>query len=252
MRRDLTVFLLPSIGVVLLAGSVGGQSRPTARYAKVFGEVRTLAGKPWVGVDVVLVSRPLPQNEDVGRQHEVRTKTDARGRFRTDLYRGMVYSAWAQAETAAGWRVSDVCPRAFAAAPVILEERAQALPSRTVEVSGCAAWQAHRPLRLRVVDFLGNRFVRWVALDDTGRATLPPLLGTKARLDLFATFPAGPVPLLQETLQPGERSPTGDHAAQPHPAGDVGPKRSDPEAAGTRRGPVDSVPHSPPDRPRGC
>lgn len=50
MSRVLSVFLRISIGVVTIAGSVAA---PSAKNPKVFGEVRTREGEPWVGVDVV-------------------------------------------------------------------------------------------------------------------------------------------------------------------------------------------------------
>lgn len=63
-----------------------------ALRGRALGEVRSTDGEPWPDVEVVLLSRPLPEAPDVGQPDVVRTRTDEHGRYRAGILLGRSYS----------------------------------------------------------------------------------------------------------------------------------------------------------------
>jgi hypothetical protein len=162
------------------------------------GEVRDAAGKPWTSAEVVLRSRPLPNDPDAGECDEVRATVDERGRFHAAVLRGRPYSAWAWAAPEAnGRRASDVVELVFAQRAIVLQE-SRVLKRRRAVLAEAQRWPDAK-FALRVVDLTQNRGVSWLDVGD-GAATLPWLVGGEANVELFAMQGKVRVPLRRERL----------------------------------------------------
>jgi hypothetical protein len=98
--------------VACIAAAVHAQGPGIDLRGRVFGEVRDQKGEPWRDAEVVLISRPLPENPDVGEEDRVVATTDANGRFGVEVLRGRPYTvlAWGKVEEG-GRRVSRVARR---------------------------------------------------------------------------------------------------------------------------------------------
>lgn len=151
------------------------------------GEVRDGAAQPWAGVEVVLVSRSIPADPDVGEEDRVVVVTGANGRFRASVLCGRPYSVWARgAGDMLGRRATDVAERVFAQMPVVLHETRRLQPRRLV-VRGRQAWEHIEPMTVRVVDGTENRQVSWHALDADGSVTLPESVGAEVLLEVIGS-----------------------------------------------------------------
>jgi len=182
------------------AGALAAQGpAPDASLrGQAIGEVRDAAGKPWLGAEVVLRSRPLPGDAEAGECDEVTAKVDERGRFHAAVLRGRPYSAWAwAAPDEHGRRASDVVELVFAQRAIVLQE-SRVLPRRRAVLEQTQRWPDAK-FALRVVDQTGNRGVSWVDVCD-GAAALPWLVGGDANVELFAIQGKLRVPLRRERL----------------------------------------------------
>jgi hypothetical protein len=161
---------------------------PPATSAEVrgfaVGEVRDAKGRPWTAAQVVLLSRPLGHDANVGEVDRVVVAVDERGRFRASILRGRPYTAWAWGEPVpAGRPASAVCENVFAQQPIVLKQERD-LPARTLALDHLDRWP-DATFRIRVVDEVANRDVHEVELKD-GRCSLPWLVGARAAVELFA------------------------------------------------------------------
>ena len=148
------------------------------------GEVRDANGKPWLGAEVVLLSRPLPHDAYAGEVDRVVAKLDERGRFRASILRGRPYTVWAWGDaTASGRPASAVADRVFVQQPVVLQQE-RVLPVRDVVLEHRERWDGFT-FRVRVVDGTWNRDVHWLDVVD-GRARLPWLVGSSSCIEVFA------------------------------------------------------------------
>ncbi|MFO1077430.1 MAG: hypothetical protein U1E73_06860 [Planctomycetota bacterium] len=174
-------------------GSQGVRDDQGVREGAV-GEVRTRANAAWAGVEVVLVSRPIPEDDGLGSEDRVVATTDDRGRFRAPVLAGRPYTVWAWgAATATGCAATAVAERVFAQEPVLLRE-ARTIAPRTLVLDHAERWRGHDGYRVRIVQRTGNRMVEWRDVVD-GRVALPPLVAD-ARVGLFVRRGEFTVPLL--------------------------------------------------------
>jgi hypothetical protein len=194
--------MLRPFAVVLVAAASSFAQEPAELRAHALGEVRDAGGAPWVGAEVVLLSRPIPDDPDCGEADRVVVVTGERGRFRAPVLRGRPYSAWAWgAATAAGRPATAVAENVFAQQPVVLQQ-CRLLAPRRVTIEHADRWPG-RTLHLRVVDELGNRDVHLVGCAH-GRAELPPLVAANASIEVLARREGRDVPLCRVEL-PAER-----------------------------------------------
>ncbi|HEU4419512.1 MAG TPA: hypothetical protein VFT55_11280, partial [Planctomycetota bacterium] len=162
------------------------------------GEVRDANGKPWLAAEVVLLSRPLPQDPNAGEVDRVVAKVDERGRFRANILRGRPYTAWAWGEAGADGRpASAVVDRVFAQQPIVLKQE-RVLRARDVVLEHPERWDGFT-FRVRIVDATWNRDVHWLDVND-GRARLPWLVGKAADVELVAVRDGVLNPLLSEPV----------------------------------------------------
>jgi hypothetical protein len=97
----------------------------------IFGEVRTVDGKPWVGAAITLLHVAHPALIDERFVDRVTTTTDERGRFRAQLLTGMTYVVWAHGPVVDGmWRSSALVRDVAAGVPVLLQEADPQQPRR--------------------------------------------------------------------------------------------------------------------------
>jgi len=189
---------------ILLAATVPGQaetSKPELPRGKALGEVRDKDRKPWVGVKVLLVSWPVPDNLRVGSPDTVETRTDERGKFRAQILEGRTYSVWAEGERGddGSLRVSNVAGQVIPQVPVLLKERKEAVSGRTVRLEGLEKWEGYKPLRFRLVDAAGPRVLS-LQVGDGGECKLPPVIGVRATLEVLATGPHGDIRVAEVTM----------------------------------------------------
>lgn len=195
-RRPVGTWLLAL--AALTSAAVAQESDPPLRGPAI-GEVRDADGKPWVGAEVVLLARPLPQDPNVGTQDRVTATTDQRGRFHAAVLHGRPYTVWAWGEpTAAGRPATDPAERVFARQPVVLRQ-SRTLPRRVLVLDRIERWQGSQGFRVRVVDRTWNRGVQWC--DVVGdRLELPFTVGLAADLELFARRDGHDVPLASRSI----------------------------------------------------
>ena len=145
------------------------------RRSLAFGEVRTRAGKPWVGAKVVLYSNPLARFPRVGTPDCVEATTDTRGRFRAPVLLGRSYTVWARGPERpnGAYRHTVVAEKVVAQVPIILRESREALRAK-LRVTNLEAWDGF-DLEIDVVEMLGNQRAWRVQLDAEGECDLPPL-----------------------------------------------------------------------------
>jgi hypothetical protein len=162
------------------------------------GEVRDATGKPWLGAEVVLLSRPLPHDSDAGEVDRVVARVDERGRFRASILRGRPYTVWAWGDaTASGRPASAVADRVFVQQPIVLQQE-RVLPLRDVVLDHRERWEGFT-FRVRVVDGTWNRYVHWLDVVD-GRARLPWLVAASAQIDVLAVREGVEHPLPRATV----------------------------------------------------
>lgn len=148
------------------------------------GEVRDADGKPWLGAEVVLLSRPLPHDANAGEVDRVVAKVGERGRFRASILRGRPYTAWAWGDAGESGRpASAVVDRVFVQQPIVLKQE-RVLPPRELVLEHAERWDGFT-FRVRIVDNTWNREVHWLDVTD-GRARLPWLVGITASIELLA------------------------------------------------------------------
>lgn len=191
--------LVSLCGLGLVAGLPG---QGAGLRDRALGEVRTQMGAPWSGVEVVLFSRAIPDDEIVGEPDVVVTETDDRGQFRAAVSSGRPYSVWARAAADDGAvRLTQVVERVFAQVPVRLHERSAPLRSRTVRLTGVADWSGYGPLTARLIDDVGQHQVHQLSVQGD-HITLPPVVGTRAWIEIFGKLPSGVLPILRADLGP--------------------------------------------------
>src|SRR5712672_1661204 len=208
-----TAFPFRLLVLTLLAAAISAQQTEESLRGPAVGEVSDRSGGPWAGVEVVLVSRPLPHNPNVGEVDRVVATADARGRFHAEILRGRPYSAWAWGEAADDGRsATAVAERVFVQRPVVLREQRR-LPRRTLVLDQMDRWKICRGFVVRVVDQTDNRLVQWLEVKD-GKAVLPFLVGTDAFVEVFADLGERRCPLARQRVEASD--PAGDlHVALP-------------------------------------
>lgn len=148
--------------------------RPPEARRRVYGRVTDAAGKPWAGVPVHLLARPIGARADTGEPDHVVIQTDERGRFRARIVPGLDYAVWAAegAWGAKGRRLTAVVEGVRPMSPVRLHE-AGPRPAVKVDVQGIDQWSDLGPLEFRLV--WPTRSVRLVPLRlEEGVLVVPP------------------------------------------------------------------------------
>ncbi len=163
---------------VLLAAAATAQQREPVRGAVVLAD-----GAPWAGANVVLLSRPLPDDERFGEADEVQATSDAKGRFEVRLLPGRRYVAWASTADESGTYVaSHPVDDARAGRPLELVADA---PRRhaIVSIEGLDAWRAHGPISCTLQSRTTTRILQGCAEED-GKVVLPAFPGRRAALEV--------------------------------------------------------------------
>ncbi|MDO8348746.1 MAG: carboxypeptidase-like regulatory domain-containing protein [Planctomycetota bacterium] len=167
----------------LFAILVGATLVVAQQREPVRGSVVAADGQPWAGAAVVLLSRPLPDDERFGEADELHATSDAKGRFEVILLPGRRYVAWASAELPedrylASHPVDDV----RAGRPLELVADAPR-PHAIAQVEGLDAWRPHGAI---LCTLLSSTAVRILipCVERDGKLVLPAFPGRRAALEV--------------------------------------------------------------------
>ena len=175
---------------VLVSSFVANSQEPQDPYktlrARTFGEVRDLAGKPWVSVKVMLVSQPIPMLDGSDSADVVEAVTDERGKFRAAVLRHRLYSAWAMAKADNDThRVTNIEENVAVGVWSKLQEVKSRAFRTTLNIRNLDEWPDRMPVRIQVLNEAKNKRRVPVKLDADNKVTLPPMPGRSCTVEVF-------------------------------------------------------------------
>jgi hypothetical protein len=182
----------------LLSVLAAAQSQEGPARKKVFGIVKTASGKIWVGAEVNLLARSLPDNEKVGSVDHLRVLSDQHGRFRAEIIAGRSYTAWAWSPVEIGrYRQTGVIENVFPSVPLILEESDEPHLIQRFRITGRDAWQHLEPLEFHFISLTGNIYHEQITAEEDGTLAMPRLPASSHFLEVRGrdAFPLHEYPL---------------------------------------------------------
>ena len=190
MRFAVFFVVLPLFSLVdaclveLGAASRADQAKASAARRRVFGKVRDVAGKPWVGAEVVFVTTPVGYGVRFVEADIVRALSDDKGRFEAQLLGNRLYYAWAWSKARDGaYRVSNGTYEVFAGEPVSLKQTASTHHRVKVAIEGREHHVASEPLRFEAGAH--EHVMRVVEPGEDGSLRLPRVPGGDVRVRVF-------------------------------------------------------------------
>ena len=145
MHSPSILSLSACLAILVVCEALPGQALPRSA---VTGNLRLADGKPWVGAEVVCLSRLLADDPRTPADRVV-AKSDERGAFRAELLKSRSYSIWARSRAAEKrWLVCEGEVLAVAGDRVRLRAQAKRVAEFSVQVEGLHHWAGLAPYRL--------------------------------------------------------------------------------------------------------
>lgn len=161
-----------------------GATQDAADRGTVLGFVIDESGGKRAGADVLLVSRPLPQRQELGELDAVRVVSGADGRFRAQCLRGRSYSAWATWTSEAGDRMGTAVVEGVVPGPVVELGEAKKFEPPALRLVDLDAWRKYGEVTAAAYMRSTNAYGLPIRIGANGEAELPWMTGADGEIEV--------------------------------------------------------------------